>query len=425
MGIAIVHVARLAGRLHVGDPLAERCRVRVVVGLALLCLLAAPGTAVAQISLVGALDPFPGDDVYGDVWGEGDHAYIGTHLGTGVGIVDISDPAAPVLVKTYDAGAGVHFKDVKVHGGIGYFAGEAGGGLHIVDLSDPAAPVLLSHVTAVEGGHASVHNVFVANGFAYEADSRTPTLVVFDVGDPAAPVYVRDIVTPDTVFIHDVTVIGNRLYASGWGGFTYIYDVTDVGNAAPALLGTVPTGIQSHSSWATSDNGLLISAQEISNGDIKIFDVTNPAAPILLSSLDRTSLGIDAFTPHNPFLYDDTLLFVAWYEAGVVAIDLSDPANPVLVGNYDTFPGGESGGGGNWGVYPLLGLGRVLLSDMDAGLVIVDATPLGLPAVPSLPWPAGLLLGGLLVGAGRVVRWRGGPQRRSVGTACDRGGPQA
>jgi choice-of-anchor B domain-containing protein len=381
-----------------------------VLALALLCVLAGAGAARAQISLVGALDPLPGTDVYGDVWGEGDYAYLGTNLGTGVRIIDISDPAAPALVATYDAGVGVHFKDVKVHGGIGYFAGEAGGGLHIVDLGDPAAPALLSHLTAADGGHASVHNVFVANGFAYEADSRTPTIVVFDVGDPAAPVYVRDIVTPDTGFIHDVTVIGDRLYASGWGGFTYIYDVSDVGSAPPALLGTVPSGIQSHSSWASSDNGLLVSAQEISDGEVRIFDVADPSAPVLLSTLDRTSLGIDAFTPHNPVLFDDTLLFVAWYEAGVVAIDLSDPANPVLVGNYDTFPGGESGEDGNWGVYPLLGLDRVLLSDMDSGLVIVNATPLGPPAIPALPGLAALLLAGLLVGAGRAVL----PRRRSL-----------
>jgi len=176
-----------------------------------------------------------------------------------------------------------------------------------------------------------------------------------------------------------------------------------------ASLGS--TGAQTHSNWATSDNRLLISAEEISDGDIKIFDVTNPASPVLLSTLDRTSLGIDAFTPHNPVLYDDSLLFVSWYEAGVVAIDISDPANPVLVGNYDTFPGGAAGEDGNWGVYPLLGLDRVLLSDMDAGLVIVDATPLGPPAVPALPWPASLALAGLLISAEGIRRRRRVPQR--------------
>jgi hypothetical protein len=381
-------------------PVAEKRGAARGLAVAALALVIGPAVARAQISLVGELDPYVGDDVYGDVWGEGNHAYIGTHKGTGVGIVDISDPSAPTLVATYASGSGTPFKDVKVRDGIGYFAGEAGGGLHIVDLADPTLPALLAHVTAADGGHASVHNVFVAGGFAYQADSRTPTIVVLDVSDPANPFFVRNIVTPDSAFIHDVTVIGERLYASGWGGFTYIYEVTDVGSLAPSLLGSVPTGAQSHSSWATSDGNLLISAQEISDGDVKIFDITNPASAVLLSSIDRASLGIDAFTPHNPVLFDDALLFVAWYEAGVVAIDLSDPAAPQLLGSYDTFPGGANDEDGNWGVYPLLGLDRVLLSDMDAGLVIVNATAFAALPVPALPGPGLLLLATLLAGFG-------------------------
>jgi len=384
-----------------------------VLAVAAFALATGPAVARAEIALRGELDPYPGDDVYADVWGEGDYAYIGTHKGTGLGIVDISDPSAPTLVTTYAATSGTPFKDVKVHDGIGYFAGEAGGGLHIVDLADPSTPTLLAHVGSADGGHASVHNVFVADGFAYEADSRTETIVVLDVSDPANPFFVRNIVTPDTVFIHDVTVIGTRLYASGFGGSTYIYDIADVGSLAPTLLGSVPTGAQSHSSWVSSDGSLLISAQEISDGDVKIFDIANPAAPVLLSSVDRTSLGIDAFTPHNPFLFDDTLLFVSWYEAGVIALDLADPSDPKLLGSYDTYPGGANGEDGNWGVYPLLGLDRVLLSDMDAGLVIVDATALVAAPVPALPGPGLLAVAALLAGfAGSSPIVRAGAARR-------------
>jgi choice-of-anchor B domain-containing protein len=358
--------------------------------------------ARAQLSLVGTLDPYVGDDRYGDIWGEGDFAYIGSFQGTGVGIIDISDPTTPALVTTYGAGVGGRFKDLKVRAGIGYFASDNGGGLHIVDLADPGAPVLLAQITSADGGYDSIHNVTVEGGFLYQANSTSETVVVFDVVDPANPTFVRDIVTPDAAFIHDVTAIGTRLYASGFGGFTYVYDVAGIGSVAPTLLGSVPSGANSHSSWATSDGELLIIAREISNGDVKIFDISNPAAPVLLSSLDRTSLGIDATSPHNPVLFDDTLLFVSWYEAGVVAIDLSDPSNPALVGQYDTFPGGAAAGyDGNWGVYPLLGLDRVLLSDLDAGLVILDATGLRTEAVPALSGSALLLLAGLLVAAGR------------------------
>ena len=60
-----------------------------------------------------------------------------------------------------------------------------------------------------------------------------------------------------------------------------------------------------------------------------------------------------------------------------MAIDIIDPTDPIRVGNYDTFPGPVSLFDGNWGVYPLLGLDRVLASDLDGGLFVLDATALG------------------------------------------------
>jgi cysteine-rich repeat protein len=61
----------------------------------------------------------------------------------------------------------------------------------------------------------------------------------------------------------------------------------------------------------------------------------------------------------------------------VVAIDISDPSNPVKVGQYDTWDNNAFFGyDGNWGVYPFFGLDRVLLSDEQNGLFVVDATAL-------------------------------------------------
>ena len=37
---------------------------------------------------------------------------------------------------------------------------------------------------------------------------------------------------------------------------------------APSLLGSVPSGANSHSNWVNSDGTLLISAQEISDGEV-------------------------------------------------------------------------------------------------------------------------------------------------------------
>ncbi len=348
------------------------------------------------MQLVSQLDPFTGNNRYGDVWGAGNYAYIGSFSGSGVGIIDISNPSAPFLAANYGA---VQFKDVKVQNNIGYFANDGGGGVDIVDLSNPASPSLLTQINVGLNGFSSVHNVFSANGFLYEANTGTSTVKVFDVSTPSSPFFVRDIVTTDPTFIHDMTVVNNRLYASGFGGTTDIYDVSNIGSSAPTLLGTVASQSKSHSSWVSADGNTLVSAREINNGDVRIFDVSNPASPVLAATLNSNLLGIDAISPHNPVIVGD-LLFTSWYQAGVQVHDISDPYNPVYRGAFDTFAGGNTGAfDGNWGVYPFLGLDKILLSDLDGGLFIVDASAV-VPAPPAV-W---LFLSGILLLGSRMKR---------------------
>jgi choice-of-anchor B domain-containing protein len=350
-----------------------------VIGFALSAFFCLSAQA-DNITLVGQVDPILGVDKYGDIWGEGDYAYLAPYAGRKVSIIDVSDPANPVLVSFYEpaTGKGV-FHDVKVHNGIGYFADDGGDGMHIVDVSDPANPTLLANIRSADSGFDHIHNCSVQGNYLYLANN-SDTIKVFDMISPASPVFVRDIVTPNTGAIHDITPLGTRLYASDIRrGLTYVYDIASIGSSAPILIAEVPTGSRAHSSWATSDGNILISAQEKSDGNVTIFDISNLAAPVLLSTMDRTSLGLgsEVLSPHNPLLFSDTLLFISWYEAGVVAIDISDPSNPVKVGQYDTWNNKAFFGyDGNWGVYPFSGLDRVLLSDEQNGLFVVDASAL-------------------------------------------------
>jgi hypothetical protein len=80
---------------------------------------------------------------------------------------------------------------------------------------------------------------------------------------------------------------------------------------------------------------------------------------------------------------------VPWYQSGLAVFDVSDPANAVLVGNYDTWPGpsfgGSGGGDGDWGVWPFQGMDKVLVSDRTTGLYVLDTRALSSqPAVFSL-----------------------------------------
>ena len=189
-------------------------------------VLVSPHCCYADLfGLVSQFDPLPGNNRYADVWGDQNTAYVGSFSGTGVALIDITNPASPTLASQYTPASGGQFKDVKVYNGVGYFASDNGGGVHIVDVSDNSNPTLISQITSATGGYNSIHNITIAGNFLFEADSHTSTVKVFDISNTAAPTFVRDIVTTDPTFIHDVTAIGDRLYTSGFGGKTDIYDI--------------------------------------------------------------------------------------------------------------------------------------------------------------------------------------------------------
>jgi hypothetical protein len=136
------------------------------------------------------------------------------------------------------------------------------------------------------------------------------------------------------------------------------------------------TGSQTHTATVSADGKTMVIAQERQGGEVRIYDITNPSSPQQLGA-SLTRPAADAHSPHHPHIHGD-LLFISWYEAGVQIYNIIDRANPVLVGSYDTYPGTSTSFNGDWGVFPLLGLDKVLLSDRNRGLMILDVT--GLPA---------------------------------------------
>ncbi len=358
----------------------------------LLLLLGLVGLAVSplraqNITLVSEVNPFTGVTMqYGDIWAEDDLACLGVYspytAGYGVGIFSITNPANPVLLGNYfpSPAGNNQFEMGVVRNKIGYFASNSGnGGLHIVSLTNPAAPQFLSRITAdvagtVINGFNAVHTLFLDQNYLYLADGRTPTVKVFDVANPVAPVFLRNIVTSDSILIHQVTVISNRLYTSGWGGHTDIYDVSNISTEPPPRLGIVNSGGQSHTSWPTEDGRYLVSAREsTADGDVRIFDISTPSNAVLVAQLTTSGIGIEKAVPHIPAIVGN-LLYVAWYQAGLQVFNISNPAMPIRVGSYDTYPNATSDYQGNWGVWPFLGINKILLSDLQRGLLVVDAS---------------------------------------------------
>ena len=371
-----------------------------------------------NISLVGSNEPPQASTGFGDVWGEGNIGCLGVwqssaYNNLGVAFFDISNPGSPTWITNYNpfpGSAANQFEQGVVRNRILYVAswanaGGSGAGVHIVSLTNPAAPLLLSRITentpgTVMNGFDNVHTMFLERNFLYEAAHVTGsvTVKVFDVSNPHLPVYVRDVVTTNTTKVHQITVCTNQsgqviLYTSGWGGAstgnpsspgqTDIWNVTQVGTQPAQWLGRIHSGDNSHSSWPTPDGNTLIVCRETAGGEVKLYDISNPAAITNgtppLSTITPAGMGIEADIPHNPVVISN-FLFLSWYQNGLQIFDISDRTRPVRVAYYDTYPTAQSSSfQGNWGVYPDLGFNKILVSDIQSGFYIFDVTAILTP----------------------------------------------
>lgn len=418
-------------------------RIREIIAVvgALLILLAMPQSAVAQkVRLRSQITPSCSSGTsnwkFADIYGDGNIAVQGTYNCRGAFIYDISDPEHPVIANWYNPGSNQQFLEAIVVGSVAYFGSGNGGGVHIVSVADPYNPVLLGTVTSSNGGgFDNIHEIVVIRqgqeDFLIENynGTGTKTLKVVNVTNPASPVFVRDIVPTDPQWVHAMHVRGNRLITSGWGNSvsrarTEIYDITNIKNQAPVLLGfiqdgssTVTNGNNMHSSWTSDDGRYLYSAREVTNsngsspGDIRIYDIANPAQPLLVNRISMSDLGLNAVTPHNPVVLGSKL-YVSWYQAGLQVFDLTVPTAPKRVGQYDPFPATfapdanslsladepwdlvcgtdaiqnyfPTSYDGTWAVYPFLGESKVLVGDMTYGLLVVDVSKATEPSMNRL-----------------------------------------
>jgi len=361
---------------------------------------------------------------FADIYAEGNIAVQGTFGCRGAFIYDISDPDQPVLASHYNPSPPQQFLEAIVVGGRGYFgSGFGDGGVHIVDLADPYRPVLLGIVNSANGGGFNrIHEMNIWGNYLIENFNGTTNrmIKIIDVSNPTAAVLKWDFdPQPEMVWVHAMHIRGNRLFTSGWGnssnrGKTGVYDIGNLANQPPALLGfiedttSITAGNNMHSSWTSEDGNYLYSCREVGNPDLRIYDIRNPAVPLLVRRISMADLGLNAVAPHNPVVMGN-YLYISWYQAGLQVFDISNPVDPVRVGQYDTFspafappaeerralletepwdmvcgsPGRENllptTYEGLWAVYPFLGQDKVLVGDMPGGLFILDAGSVAAP----------------------------------------------
>lgn len=122
--------------------------------------------------------------------------------------------------------------------------------------------------------------------------------------------------------------------------------------------------------WGTGDytdihvSGSVAGCAALGSG-LDLFDISDPANPTLLSNFDTTGGGVGVFL-------SDTTAYVADGNAGLQIIDITNPAAPSLLGTYDTKGGSQK--------VQVIGA-TAYIADSSGGLRIVDVSN---PEAPTL-----------------------------------------
>jgi hypothetical protein len=248
----------------------------------------------SDVSLVGALKLDPFDlDAHGDVAGYKKLAFIGKWReecpGTGVDIIDISRPRAPVKIA-----------DTR-------------------DYADTS----MEDMQAVRIGRRDILAIGLQD-CGNSATAGTVGLELYDITNPRNPQFL-------TIFN------GEDIGMEAEHGHVHEFDLVKRrdGRVLAALASPDMEAI-------TSDNQGLDGV-----GDLLIVDITNPSAPTLVSEygvLDDPMFGVpfylgvrqggDARTLDHSARFNSkgTRIYLSYWDAGVIMLDISDPAQPRAIG---------------------------------------------------------------------------------------------
>ncbi len=256
-------------------------------------------------------------------------------------------------------------------------------GLLIIDMSQ--APEIISweferNLFNLGNGDeqlGSCHNIYIdEDGYAYLSGCNVGEegVLILDLADKDNPEFVGAV---DTRYSHDVFVRDSILYSSEiFSGIFSMYDIRDRSN--PILINSAPTSFDfTHNAWLSDDGNYLFTTDERANAYVDAFDISDPMDIQKIDSyrpIDTEGRGV---IPHNTH-YLNGYLITSWYTDGFKVIDANKPDNLVEVAKYDTWQGAdgidspEEGFNGCWGAYPFFESGKMLASDINSGLYILD-----------------------------------------------------
>ena len=257
--------------------------------------------------VIGRHSP-PDDPV--DIVISGDFAYAAA--GSEMRVWDVLDPDSPISIASLDLPGSSLGIDVVENTA---FLSDYENGLHVYGISDPTTPVEIGHLDIAGDGFG---RLAAGGGFAYIVDDYG--LVMVDVSDPTTPAAPHRVLS--TYFNGlDLAVSGNTVYvAAGQEGLLIFENVgpghyLDLIGSLAAIDTVESVAVAGHHAYVTDF------------GEFRIIDVSDPTAPVWVGLLDSEE-------HFKSVVVNGNTAYAAWETVAV--IDVSSPANPVLLDRFET-----------------------------------------------------------------------------------------
>ncbi len=279
-------------------------------------------TAAQELAFVGSCEvPWPTSSVYVD----GNYAYIAQE-DFGLRIVSIADPTDPVIVGSYNSQL-YYAYDIFAENEYAYLVGTEG--MEVVNLSDPLNPSLIGSYSTLD----LAFSIFLRGNYAYVGGHTF--FEIIDVADPFAPDQVGYYSNfDDYACVMGMSAAGEYVYIAtnacglfclhGWCAFN-IFNIGDPTQPSPVsslAFGDQPSGI------FVADDYAYLSAL---NPSLTIIDISDPTNPGIIGDWS-SGTGY-----HSPDVFvAGSHAFIAGSVDGVYVIRITDPANPSMVASYNT-----------------------------------------------------------------------------------------
>lgn len=257
-----------------------------------------------------------------DVDVDGNYAYLATdETNRGINVINISNPASPVVVGYKDLGAKGNY--IKKDGNYAYVGIDKTQGLSIVDVSNPASLSIAKNVNTSGAGNQPA---IFGNYLFMALNVYNNSYKVYDVTSKTSPTLFKTInFESDT---HVTTIQGNYAYVGVDDDHSSlkVFNLSDINNITQ--IGSLDVGEEINA--IAISGSIAYIATEKSDESLHVVDISNPAVPSVVTTLNVNG-EIQDLTISGDYLY----AAVDSVHSGLAAINISNPYSPTLAYNLD------------------------------------------------------------------------------------------